>query len=51
MKPGNYDIYRFLHQMRKSNQNIVGEKCVNNDSGELSTSNDDKKLAWKDRFP
>ena len=24
MKPGNYDIYRFVRQMRKSNQDVVG---------------------------
>ena len=49
-KPGNYDIYRFVRQMRKSNQDVVGEKCVKNDSGELSTSDDDKKLAWKEHY-
>jgi hypothetical protein len=32
--------------MDRTNQDVVGEKCVRNDAGELSLSDDEKMKAW-----
>ena len=34
-------------QMRKKNKDIVGEKCIRDDSGKLAYSNEEMKKAWK----
>ena len=37
-------------QMDSSNQDVVGEKCVKNDAGELSPSEEEKMKAWVKHF-
>ena len=32
--------------MDKTNQDVVGEKCMKNDAGELSLSDDQKMKSW-----
>ena len=32
--------------MDRTNQDVVGDKCVRNDAGELSLSDEDKMKVW-----
>ena len=36
--------------MRKENKDIVGEKCIRDDSGKLAYSDDEKIKAWKQHY-
>ena len=36
--------------MQKTNQDLVGEKCIKNDAGELSITDEAKKHAWKEHY-
>ena len=36
--------------MRKENKDIVGEKCIRDDSGKLAYSDDKKIKAWKQHY-
>ena len=38
-------IFKVAKQMDRTNQDVVGEKCVRNDAGELSLSDEDKMKA------
>ena len=44
------DIFKFAKQLRKDNQDVVGDKCVKDDSGYLSSDNEAKKVAWKQHY-
>ena len=44
------DIFKIVKQLRKDNQDVVGEKCVKDDSGNLSFDNEAKKVAWKQHY-
>ena len=46
LDPQGNDIYRLARQMDRTNQDIVGEKCVRNDAGELALTDADKMKAW-----
>ena len=50
LKPGMDDIFKIAKQLRKDNQDLVGEKCVKDDSGNLSFDNEAKKVAWKQHY-
>ena len=50
MKLGNDTVFRIASQMRKTNQDVVGDKCIRNDDGELSVSDDAKKQTWKEHY-
>ena len=47
LKPGMDAIFKIAKQLRKDNQDAVGDKCVKDDSGNLSFDNEAKKVAWK----
>ena len=36
LKPGMDNIFKIAKQLRKDNQDVVGDKCVKDDSGNLS---------------
>ena len=36
--------------MKKTNQDVVGEKCIRNDEGNLASTEEEKKLAWKSHY-
>jgi len=36
--------------MDRTNQDVVGEKCVRNDAGELSLGDEDKMKAWVEHY-
>ena len=44
------DIFKIAKQLRKDNQDVVGDKCVKDDSGNLSFDNEAKKVAWKEHY-
>ena len=48
--PNNTGIFKFAKQMDKTNQDVVGEKCVRNDAGELSLSDEEKMKAWVEHY-
>ena len=43
-------IYRIARQMDRTNQDIVGEKCVKNDAEELTLTDADKMKAWVEHY-
>ena len=50
LKPGMREIYKMAKQMRQDNQDVTGEKCVKDDSGNLSIDDQAKKRAWKQHY-
>ena len=50
IKENDPKLFRLAKQMRKENQDVVGEKCVRDDEGCLSFSDADKKKAWKQHY-
>ena len=44
------DVYRLAKQMRHDNQDVMGEKPVKNDAGQLSLDKESKKEAWKEHY-
>ena len=44
--PRSGDVYRLAKQMRRDNQDVMGEKPVKNDAGQLSLDEEAKKEAW-----
>ena len=50
MKSGNDTIFRFARQIRQTNQDIIGDKCIKNDSGNISTTDEAKLEAWKEHY-
>ena len=44
------DVYRLAKQMRRDNQDVMGEKPVKNDAGQLSLDEESKKEAWKEHY-
>ena len=41
------EIFRIAKEIVKTNQDIVGEKCIRTDDGELAINEQDKKNTWK----
>ena len=50
ISPNDSSIFKVAKQMDKTNQVVVGEKCVRNDAGELSLSHADKMKAWVEHY-
>ena len=48
--PDGDGIFRLCKQLDHENQDVVGEKCVRNDAGELSLSNEEKMKAWVEHY-
>ena len=42
--------YRLANQFRKENADVVGDKPVKNDAGEISMSDDSKRKAWLEHY-
>ena len=36
--------------MKRTNQDVVGEKCIRNDESNLASTEEEKRLAWKSRY-
>ena len=50
INPKSADIYKLAKQMRRDNQDVVGEKPIKNDAGELSLDEETMKKAWKEHY-
>ena len=50
VKDNKENIFRVAKQMRTENRDVVGEKCVPGDDGNLSLDDESKKLAWKQNY-
>ena len=48
--PTSSELYRLANQFRKENADIVGDKPVKNDAGEMSMSDDSKQKAWLEHY-
>ena len=44
------EIFRLTNQMRKENVDVVGDKPVKNDAGEMSMSEEAKQNAWAEHY-
>ena len=44
------NIFRVAKQMCTENQDVIGEKCIQCDDGNLSLDDASKKLAWKQHY-
>ena len=43
-------VYRLANQFRRENTDVVGDKPVKNDAGEMSVSEDSKQKAWLEHY-
>ena len=50
ISPNDGSVFKLAKQMDSSNQDVVGEKCVKNDAGELSLSEEEKMKAWVEHY-
>ena len=48
--PRSGDVYGLAKQMRRDNQDVMGEKPVKNDAGQLSLDEEAKKEAWREHY-
>ena len=48
--PRSGDVYWLAKQMRHDNQDVMGEKPVKNDAGQLSLDEEAKKEAWREHY-
>ena len=48
--PNGDGIFRLCKQLDHENQDVVGEKCVRNNKGELSLSNVEKMKVWVEHY-
>ena len=44
------EVYRLANQFRRENTDVVGDKPVKNDAGEMSMSEDSKQKAWLEHY-
>ena len=50
IEPKSSEVYRLANQFRKENTDVVGDKPVKNDAGEMSMSGDSKQKAWLEHY-
>ena len=48
--PKSSEVYRLANQFRRENIDVVGDKPVKNDAGEMSMSKDSKQKAWLEHY-
>ena len=48
--PKSSEVYRRANQFRRENTDVVGDKPVKNNAGELSMSEDSKQKAWPEHY-
>ena len=48
--PKSSELYRLANQFRKENADVVGDKPVKKDAGEMSMSDDSKQKAWLEHY-
>ncbi len=50
INPRSSEVYHLAKQMRRENVDVVGDKPVKNDAGEMSISDEDKQKAWLEHY-
>ena len=50
INPRSVEIYRLAKQMRRENQDIIGDKPVRNNNGRMPLDVDSKKEAWRKHY-
>ena len=50
IRGGKDNIFRIAKQMRRQNQDVIGDKCVRNDLGEMALDDEAKKVAWQQHY-
>ena len=50
ISPTGDGVFRLAKHMDRTNEDVVGEKCVRNDAGELLLSDEDKMKAWVEHY-
>ena len=50
LDPRSGDVYRLAKQMRRDNQDVLGDKPVKNDAGQLSLDEEAKKEACREHY-
>ena len=50
INPRSVEIYRLAKQMRRKNQDVIGDKPVRNNNGQMSLDVDSKKEAWREHY-
>ena len=50
INPRSVEIYRLAKQMRRENQDVIGDKPVRNNNGQMSLDVDSKKEAWREHY-
>ena len=48
--PKSSEVYRLANQSRRESADVVGDKPVKNDAGEMSMSKDSKQKAWLEHY-
>ena len=48
--PKSAEVYRLANQFRRKNTDVVGDKHVKNDAGEMSMSEDSTQKAWLEHY-
>ena len=48
--PNGSDVFKVAKQMRRENQDVLGENCVIDDDGELALDNKAKHMAWQQHY-
>ena len=48
--PKSSEVYRLANQFRREHTDVVGDKPVKNDAGEMSMSEDSKQKAWLEHY-
>ena len=48
--PKSSEVYRLANKFRRENTDVVGDKPVKNDAGEMSMSEDSKQKAWLEHY-
>ena len=50
INPRSVEIYRLAKQMRRENQDVIEDKPVRNNNGQMSLDVDSKKEAWREHY-
>ena len=48
--PKSSEIFCLVNQMRRENVDVMGDKSVRNDAGEMSLSEEAKQKAWLEHY-
>ena len=50
IEPKSSEVYRLANQFRRENADVVSDKQLKNDAGEMSMSKDSTQKAWSEHY-